>query len=278
MTPHTKAGVVSQKRELRTTFDSAAARYQTARPDYLPELYDDLLALTGISPPAELLEVGCGPGKATLPFARMGFRITAIELGPELAEQARLNLAEFPDVSVVTTSFEDSVFEDWGPAAGQGVDLVYAATSWHWIEPAIRYTKAAELLRPGGHLAVWGAGHALPEGFDPFFAEIQEVYNQIGEPHPGEWPGPPPELEPDASDEFAASGRFEVVGVRRYLWSLEYTADTYIALLDTFSGHIALDPAKRDLLYGEIRRRLAARPSGQLTRHWSSVLTVGRRT
>jgi hypothetical protein len=61
---------------------------------------------------------------------------------------------------------------------------------------------------------------------------------------------------------------------KAYLWSCQYTADDYIALLNTFSGHIAMDPAKRDYLYKEIRRRLRQRPDRRLTRHWSSTLTV----
>lgn len=78
---------MSHDPQLRTTFDRAASLYQKARPDYPDELYADLLTMTGVKPPARLLEVGCGPGKATLPLARMGFRITAIELGEALAEE-----------------------------------------------------------------------------------------------------------------------------------------------------------------------------------------------
>jgi hypothetical protein len=48
-------------------------------------------------------------------------------------------------------------------------------------------------------------------------------------------------------------------------------------LLDTFSGHIAMEQWQRDRLYGEIRRRLAERPDGTLRRHWGSVLQVARR-
>jgi SAM-dependent methyltransferase len=264
---------VSDERHLRTTFDSAAAAYQSARPDYPSALFDDLIALTGISPDDTLLEIGCGPGKATLPLARKGFRITAIELGSDLAEQARLNLAPFRGVLVVTAPFED-----WEPAVGGGFDLIYAATSWHWVDPEIGYPKAAALLRPGGHLAVWSAGHAFPDDVDPIFSAIQAVYDEIGEHHPGDWPPPPPDREADSSAELAASGRFEPVGVRRYLWFERYSADAYIALLNTFSGHIVMEPAKRNRLYAEIRRLLAARSDGQLIRHWSSVLTVGRRT
>ncbi|MEU8358189.1 class I SAM-dependent methyltransferase [Nonomuraea sp. NPDC048882] len=271
---------------LRRTFDHAATTYQHARPDYPSDLYSHLLAVTGIKPgepsgPGEcgepdrsgthLLEVGCGPGKATLPLARAGFRITAIELGDALAAQARHHLADFPSVSVITSSFED-----WQPPADARFDLVYAATAWKWVDPKVKYAKAASLLDHGGHLAVWNADHAFPPDFDPFFTEIQQVYDALGE-GPGD-PWPPPEIQPDhTAAELHDSGLFTVVERRPYVWGLRYTADEYIALLDTFSGHIAMDPDRRRHLYEEIRRLLAARPDGRLTRHWSAVLTIGRR-
>jgi SAM-dependent methyltransferase len=204
---------VSGGRDLRLTFDAAATDYQEARPDYPEQLYADLLDLTGLSECAELLEIGCGPGKATLSLARRGFSVTALELGRALAEQARRRLSEFANVAVVNTAFEH-----WQPHPNKLIDLVYAATAWKWIDPSIRYHRAAELLRPGGHLAVWAAGHAFPPNFDPFFTGIQPVYEHIGEP-PIPWP--PPEPAPDAgvAAEMEASGHFESIQVRHYLWS-----------------------------------------------------------
>ena len=79
----------------------------------------------------------------------------------------------------------------------------------------------------------------------------------------------PPSSRPPAASRWSAT--------KLYVWALRYTADDYLALLDTFSGHIAMEPDKRAYLYREIRRLLAARPDGRLTRHWSAVLTVGRR-
>jgi SAM-dependent methyltransferase len=262
---------MSNDRELRLRFDEAAALYQDARPDYPEQLYADLLELTALRPPAALLEVGCGPGKATIPLARMGFTITAFEIGPALAEQARRQLADYPGVSVV-----NAAFEQWQPPANTAFDMVYAATAWKWIDPSIRYQRAADLLRPAGHLAVWAAGHAFPRGFDPFFTEIQEVYEQIGEARVV-WPPPEPTPDQRTAAGMAATGHFNSIRTRQYVWSCRYNADRYIALLNTFSGHIAMDQAKRDYLYGEIRRRLNQRPDGQLTRHWSATLTVGRR-
>jgi hypothetical protein len=62
--------------------------------------------------------------------------------------------------------------------------LVYAATAWHWVDPAVRYRRARAALRPGGHLAFWSALHVMPDDGDPFFREIQDVYGEIGEALP----------------------------------------------------------------------------------------------
>ena len=256
--------------ELRRTFDSAAAQYQSARPEYPAELFDDLVSITRLSPPAALLEVGCGPGKATLPLAERGFAITALELGARLAATARANLRQFDDVEVI-----HAAFEEWEPPEGTVFDLVYAATSWAWLDPDVKYRKAAGLLGPAGHLAIWDAVHAFPSDFDAFFAEIQRVYDEIGESHPGEWPPPAPEEMAGESPAMENSGLFDLVAVRRYLWAVDYDAESYIALLDTFSGHIAMEASKREHLYAEIRRLIGARPMNTVRRHWLAVLTVG---
>jgi SAM-dependent methyltransferase len=262
---------MSEAREtLRGTFEAAAELYDAARPSYPDELFDDLVSLAGLEPGDRLLEVGCATGKATGALLRRGFWVVCIEIGPQLAERARRNLAGL-HVDVHVETFETFETE---PAT---FDLVYAATAWHWIDPAVRYPKAYELLRPDGHLAFWSALHAFPDGFDPFFAEIQEVYDAIGESRDDDWPPPPPEEIPDDRAEIEASGLFEDVEARRYVWETPYTADEYIALLDTFSGHIAMERTKRDHLYGEIRRRIARRSDPRVRRHWHAILHVARR-
>jgi hypothetical protein len=141
----------------------------------------------------------------------------------------------------------------------------------------VRYARAWQALRRGGHLAFWTAGHVLPDGGDPFFREIQEVYDEIGEGLP---PGSPRlrpgELE-EGRAEIEASDLFEVAHVRHFDWERVYDAAGYIELLDTFSGHIAMEPWQRERLYGEIRRRLGRRPDGAVRRHWGAVLNVARR-
>jgi len=263
----------SARDRLKVTFESIADNYHAARPEYPAELFDDLVAAAGLSAGATLLEVGCGTGKATLPLAARGFGITALELGPQLAATARRNLAGYDRIEVV-----QQAFETWQPPDGQRVDLVYAATAWHWIDPEVGYERAWHVLRPGGHLAVWASEHVLPpEDGDPFFRQIQDIYDDIGEGVPPGTAFPVPGNLPSHLPAIEGSGLFAVVLTKEFIWSRHYTADEYIALLRTFSSHIAMAGWQRDRLYGEIRRRLAARPDGTVLRHWGALLQVARR-
>jgi SAM-dependent methyltransferase len=258
-----------ERERLRQTFDQAAEIYDRARPDYPEALYDDLVALARLVPGDHLLEVGCATGKATRPLARRGFRITCVELGPELAAAARQNLAGY-DVEVA-----EGRFEDWLP--GEPVSLVFAATAWHWVDPRVGYPRAWQALRPGGHLALWGQAHVFPDGGDPFFRQIQDVYAEIGEGLPPGTPWPRPGELTDDRAEIEASGLFEVIAVRQYDWERVYDAEEYIELLSTFSGHLTMAEWQRERLFGEIRRRLAQRPDRSVRRHWGAVLHVARR-
>jgi SAM-dependent methyltransferase len=267
-----EAGAVpddGERERLAATFDRAAARYQRVRPEYPDALFDHLIDVARLTPGDRLLEVGAATGKATLPLAHRGFRITALEPGAALAAAARANLAGLDvDVRVVR-------FEDW-TLAGAPFDMVCAATAWHWIDPTVRYRQAAAALRAGGHLAVWEAVHVFPYGGDPFFAEIQDVYDEIGEALPAGSVLPRPQELPDLRDDIEASELFDVVDVAQFDWETIYDADGYIDLLSTFSGHIAMQDHHRERLFGEIRRRLATRADGRLRRHWGGVLHIAR--
>lgn len=225
-----------------------------------------------MQPGDRLLEVGCATGKATLPLARLRFRITCVEPGPRLVAQARRNLAAFDQVDVV----EDS-FERWDIGDREPFDLVFAATAWHWLDPARRYRAAWQAMRAGGHLAFWNARHVFPIGGDPFFVDIEDVYEEIGSAPGGGTRRPRPgELE-EQRDEIEGSGLFEVVDVRHFDWEQTYDAEGYLDLLATFSGHIAMEPWQRERLSTEIQRRLGQRPDGMLRRHWGCVFHAARR-
>jgi SAM-dependent methyltransferase len=193
-----------------------------------------------------------------------------VELGANLARIARGKLTQFPLVLVVTAPFEE-----WEPD-GEQFDIVFAATAWHWLDPTIRYARAAAALRPGGVLAFTSGGHGYPPGFDQFFTEIQESYEAIGAGMMT-WPPPPPEQVPDAREEIERSNHFSDVRIARRVWSEEFTAAEYLAMMSTASDHRLMESAQRAYLFAEMRRLIDSRPGGRICRHNLTILHVARR-
>ena len=93
--------------QLRTTFNQVALLYDRVRPGYPEALFDDVVSLSEITPDGRILEIGCGTGQATVPFAHRGYCILCIELGDNLATVAQKNLAAYPQVEVRNIAFED---------------------------------------------------------------------------------------------------------------------------------------------------------------------------
>jgi len=259
---------------LRTTFDDAAERYDGARPGYPRELFDDLVELAGLSPAARLLEIGCGTGQATRALAERGYRIICVELGERLAAVARRNLVGFPDVEVVNADFET-----WEPEQA-GFDAVVAFTAFHWIDPEVRYARTASLLDDTGVLAVVSTQHVLPPDGDAFFVEVQEDYEAVVPDDPATKAGvggpPASETVQGLAGEIDASGRFRLLGERRYVWDVVYTADGYVDLLQTYSGHLGLDEGTRGRLLSLIRRRVEERPDAVVRKTYLATLDVAR--
>ncbi|HKC77965.1 MAG TPA: methyltransferase domain-containing protein [Gaiellaceae bacterium] len=255
------------RERLRQTFGSVAELYDRARPGYPAEIFDDIAELAALEPGSRVLEIGPGTGKATVDLVRRGYAVTGIELSQELAEIARRN--------VPGAEIEVGDFESWEPREAD-FDAIVAFAAFHWISPELRYAKPVRLLRPGGALAVVHGPHVLPGDGDPFFVEVQEDYDAVV-PHPDNGPPLPPEEAEGWTEEFRASGVFARVEERRHLQSVTYTADEFVALLGTFSDNLALPADQREELFRRIHARIAARPSGTVTKHRLQVLSVGYR-
>jgi hypothetical protein len=49
---------------------------------------------------------------------------------------------------------------------------------------------------------------------------------------------------------------FNPAVIRRYLWDVQYDVDSYINVLETYSGHRSIPEDRRKDLYERIRRRI----------------------
>ena len=258
---------------LATTFDRAAELYDRMRPGYPVELFGDLAADTGLEGArARVLEVGAGTGQATRGLLGQGWSVVALEPGRDLAARARVVLAGHAGVDVVV-----STFERWEGDGQAAFDLVFAATSWHWLDGQVAYRRAAELLRPRGYLAIVATHHVLPPDGDDFFGEVERAYEEVGMSDGQGGPKPPDAIEAPDGEAMVGSGFFAEPIIHRYVWSREYTTDEYLALLSTYSGHIAASRQQRETLFARIRELIEARPSATVRKHYLNMLEVARR-
>jgi SAM-dependent methyltransferase len=122
-------------------------------------------AIVAGSPGPDVLDVGCGTGIAARQFQAAGCRVLGVDVDARMADLARRSGLE---VEVAT-------FEAWDPA-GRAFDAVVSGQSWHWVDPVAGATKAAQVLRPGGRLAVfWNVFQPSPDVAKAFSAVYRRV-------------------------------------------------------------------------------------------------------
>jgi SAM-dependent methyltransferase len=224
----------------RRTFDAHAELYDAARPSYPDALIDGVLARTA---PTHALEIGPGPGNATRSFAHRGIEIVAVEPGARLARLLRQRLAG------ARVTVEEATFEAWEPA-GRTFDLVYAAQSIHWIDVAVRYVKIADVLAPGGHVAVIRNVRTPPP------AELRAALDAVYADHlPKRVEGTRDRVAENRAryvGELDTSGLFGPVEVLEVPWTARYATRAYLDLVSTYSDHAVLAPDARAKLLSAI--------------------------
>src|ERR1700742_1129230 len=69
-------------------FQSAVPYYERYRLGYPVRLIARVTGLLGLSPGDAVLDLGCGPGSLSVPFARAGMAVAAADPEPEMLEAA----------------------------------------------------------------------------------------------------------------------------------------------------------------------------------------------
>src|SRR5215469_2905713 len=138
----------SAARRYGRVFDEIAAEYDRHRPAYPDELIDQACRIAGLGTGDAVLEVGCGSGQLTRSLAGRGLRMTAVEPGTNLLSLARRNLAGAVEVEFVNDRFEAA------PLPHERFLAVFSASAFHWVDPEVSWQKAADVLVPGGTLAL----------------------------------------------------------------------------------------------------------------------------
>ncbi|WP_354637713.1 class I SAM-dependent methyltransferase [Kitasatospora camelliae] len=218
-------------RAVAESFGVDPARYDRARPRYPDALVQ---AVTAAAPGPDLLDVGIGTGIAARQFRAAGCRVLGVEIDPRMAGFARR----------AGLAVEVAAFEDWDPA-GRTFDAVVSAQTWHWVDPVAGPARAAEVLRPGGRLAVFWNVEQPPSALAEAFAE---VYRRLlpDSPAARRWGSGGRDgyrlLCAGAADGIRASGAFEEPEQWRFGWERTYTRDEWLDQIPTTGAHTRLSP------------------------------------
>lgn len=255
-------------RSKRTTFDQVADLYEETCSAYPEELVDDVLRLSRIPADGRILEIGCGPGNATVLFARRGYRILGIELGEHLAALAVKNCRAYPGVQILNMAFEDWKLEEGA------FDLAVAADAFHWIPPKVGYPKVARALKDSGSAAFFWAAPVDPDtdwsrAIDAVYQEMAPQFTNPDKRFTTEW------MVGVVTENFEASGCFGEVTVKQVHWSEVLTGEQYIKGLRTYSSHHGIDEELRERLYAGILE-VIGRFGGQVAQPQSVVLFHSR--
>ncbi len=266
----------SQNRRVRgRLFNEVPELYDRVRPTYPDELFADLIAITGVDETSSVLEVGCGTGQATRSLAKLGFAVTAVEAGVDMADLARQRLVSFPKVGV-----ETSTFEQWDDR-GRRFDLLVAAASWHWVDPSLGWPRAQEVLRPAGWMALIGNVVTRRLGEPEVYAETADLHERYCPANP-DWGHPP--LEDDVRATNEGWGLVEDPGplfgrahVRWYPVVQWFDGTGFADLLRTTSIYRRLDAKVREPLLDAIAERIRTQMGDRVPRRYLAVLRVGQR-
>jgi len=167
----------------RGLFSSDVAAYDFGRPAYPDRVYELLRRVCGLGPGTRVVEIGPGTGQATGPLLDNGASVTAVELGAEMA--ARLEAKnQGRNLSVHVGAFEEVALDP------ESFDLIVAATSFHWVPTDVGLHRCADLLRPGGWLALWWTYFGDPDRPDPFRDAVNPIFEELAPSLIEVFPGP----------------------------------------------------------------------------------------
>ena len=253
------------------SFDRIAAAYEEVRPGYPDELYDRIVAFSGLGTSTRILEVGVGTGKATGPFAARGFQVYGLEPGASLAAIARARLSNFAGVRIEVTSFEDWTIE----YAAFG--LAFSAQAFHWLKPEERLRRFAAALQRNGTLAIFGNVPDIPGG--PVRNDLQSMYEReapslsLRRPHERVWYS---SQESPITAELFASTEFSDVQFDSFGWERTLGAASYCTLISTYSDHSTLPPAQLSSLLASVQN-VIERHGGNISIRYQTGLFLARR-
>ena len=227
------------------TFNDDVKNYDRYRPDYLCELFNDIIDYSS-NKIENALEIGAGTGQATSHFADLGTNITAIDIGENMVSYLSEKFNNYPNANCICSSFEDYKCD-----SGK-FDLVYSATAFHWLDENTALPKIKNILRNNGTIALFWNHPFVGRKDDIVHNEIRKVYDKYrpNDKTPKEFSAEDTEKYVNLLNEFD----FKNVKAKLYNRERRFNADEYIGRLNTYSDHRLLPSDIKTAFLNEIYR------------------------
>lgn len=153
-------------------------RYAQLRLAYHQSVYESIIAqhTTSGGKLNNLLDVGCGPGLATRDLAAYFNHGIGIDPGESMIE-----VAQSMDIKTSTSepvSFKVTSAEDMAGIEDNSIDVITAANAAHWFDMPAFWRRAAQVLRPGGSVALWTSGEMVAHSDTPNYVKINEAFKR----------------------------------------------------------------------------------------------------
>jgi len=153
-------------------FAGNVAFYERYRLGYPDRLLQRVVALAGLKPGDSILDLGTGTGMLAIPFARMGFAMTAMDPEPAMLAAARAGAGDLPITFIEGGSGD--LTPDMGP-----FQLVAMGRSFHWMDRAATLAMLDKIVTPGGGIALFHDAHP-PVDENRWFKTLYDVARKFG--------------------------------------------------------------------------------------------------
>ena len=254
----------------RSWYNQVAEAYDRTRPRYPAKIMARVREIARFAFPGAILEIGSGPGIASIELAKLGFKMVCLEPSLPACELAQRKCARYPNVEFINTTFEEWQLES------QKFDAVVATTSFHWVTPGIRTQKTAAALKDNGLLILLWNTPPQPN---------REVYKRLA----GVYQAYAPDLAKyeehqnhqqnlaKIGQEVIDSGYFKDLISEQLVSQVSYSIDDYLTLLSTLSPYIRLKPQQRVTLFAELEKVLKLNYGNQLELSYLSMVQIARK-
>ncbi len=228
--------------QLKQTFNTIAKDYDKARLTYPRDMFAAIRKYQPLHKEDKLLEIGIGTGKATPPFARSGYDITAIDPGKSLLTVAKQNLKQYKNIHYINSAFEKAKLPQ------DTFTLAYAAQSFHWVNFTTGLTKLHQVLVDDGAVAFfWNLHDHDKTGPGRDTRRLYAKYHMLRSEK---------NTHQAAIQSVQRSGLFTNVKILKFHWTLRMSKSHRLALVATYSAAIALPKAKYEAYIADTQNAL----------------------